>query len=166
MLNNVKYLCQYFFLTKNNKSFNILIPPGGVVADMLKGEFMKKLLSAAFIIGALFLTNAVFACEKCKCENNDCACACHKVCDKDCDCGCHNGEKCACKDCKCACHKQCDKDCACACHKVCDKDCDCGCQNGEKCVCEKCDCKDCACKKQSKFKKLFKKSKIKCNCEE
>ena len=94
----------------------------------------------------LFLTASSIACQNCDCDcaNNE-KCNCKKECLKDCDCKCHKGEECLNSDCKCACHKKCKC-----------KDCKCGCQEGEKCTC----------KKHKKSFKLFKRNKIKCNCED
>ena len=121
---------------------------------------MKKFLVLAFGLLMMFLTSSVFACENCDCgcQNGE-KCNCKKECVKDCDCDCHKSEKCNKADCDCGCHKKCK------CHKKCNKDCNCGCQNGEKCTCKD-DCK-CGCKKSKKsIKNIFKRNKIKCNCEE
>lgn len=68
----------------------------------------------------------------------------------------------ACENCDCGCEKG-----KCKCQKECPKDCDCGCHNGEKCTKENCKC---SCHKGDKAKKrmfkIFKRNKIKCNCEE
>ena len=139
---------------------------------------MKKLFVALFSVLMLFLTSAVMACENCDCGCKDGQkCTCKKECLKDCDCGCHKGEKCTCDNCKCICHKKfhlfkkckCASKCTCGCHKgeKCNiKDCACGCHEGKECVCEKCNCSDdCKCKSKKSLKNIFRRNKIKCNCE-
>lgn len=72
---------------------------------------MKKIFTCLLFTGLLlFITNSVFACENCKC-NDEIKCNCAK---EQCDCGCQKNEKCTCDCCKnCTC-----KNCKCCKKKI------------------------------------------------